>query len=354
MRPTPCGRWIALASLGAAALLLGCAAVGPEPVPGQPPHHVHGGFRNIEPGFARAGGWFRFKFFVRRSWQSMFSPRSFDAPRESAEGLAAGRALREAGGPTLTWVGHATLLIRLDGLTILTDPNWSDRASPFTFAGPRRLSLPGLPFEELPKVDVVVISHDHYDHLDLRTVKRLAAEHDPLFVVPLGLKAWFSDNGMTRVEERDWWGRVEHRGVTFVCTPGQHFAQRTLWDANTRLWATWAVLGSRRLYFSGDTGYFSLFKEIGSRLGPFDVAAVAIGAYLPVEMMKPVHVNPEEALQVGEDVRARVTLGIHWGTFDLADEPLDEPPQRMRAEAERRGLTPERAWILRIGETRAW
>jgi N-acyl-phosphatidylethanolamine-hydrolysing phospholipase D len=355
VRPrSPLRRWLPPA-LVLLPLLGGCAGLPSEPVPGKPAHHAVGGFRNPDPEFRRASGWVRLSFFVRRISQSIFSPRHFDAPRESVEGLAAGRDLRAGTEPTVTWIGHATLLIRLDGLTILTDPNWSDRASPFTFAGPRRLAAPGLPFDELPKVDVVVISHDHYDHLDIRTVKRLAETHDPLFVVPLGLRAWFADNGMTRVEERDWWERVEHRGVAFVCTPAQHFAQRTPWDQNRRLWATWAVLGaSRRLYFSGDTGYFPGFKEIGARLGPFDLAAMAIGAYLPAEMMRPVHVDPDEAVQAAEDVGARVLLGVHWGTFDLADEPLAEPPERLRAAAERRGIPPARAWILRIGETRRW
>ena len=355
MRPRLIAPVHALVLAALSLLALGCAGVGREPLPGAPAHHVAGGFRNVDPTYPRASGWTRFKFIVTRGWQSLVSPRTFDTPRETVEGLAAGRILRAGPDPTVTWIGHATVLLRMDGLTILTDPHWSERASPLSWAGPRRLVPPGLPFEELPRVDVVLISHDHYDHLDLATVKRLAAEHDPLFVVPLGLKAWFADQGITRVEERDWWQRVEHRGVSFVCVPAQHFSQRTPWDSNRRLWATWAVLGpSRRFYFTGDTGYFPGFAEVGKRLGPFDLAAVAIAAYVPPEIMRAVHVTPEEAVQVAEDARARVLLGVHWGTFDLAEEPLGEPPPRMLAEAARRGIGPERAWILRIGETRRW
>ena len=257
---------------------------------------------------------------------------------------------------TLTWIGHATLLVQVDGLTILTDPQWSDRAGPTSWIGPRRLSPPGLPFESLPRVDVVVISHDHYDHLDLPTVRRLAATHDPLFLVPLGLKAWFQDNGMTHVEELDWWQEHEQRGVRFVCVPAQHFSQRSLWDASRRLWASWVIAGrERRLYFGGDTGYFDGFKEAGRRLGPFDVAALAIGAYSPAEIMKAVHTTPEEAVQAFVDLDARMMLGIHWGTFDLAEEPLDEPPVRMRADFERRGLDPARGLgSSRSGRRRPW
>jgi N-acyl-phosphatidylethanolamine-hydrolysing phospholipase D len=160
---------------------------------------------------------------------------------------------------------------------------------------------------------------------------------------------------MERVEELDWWGERLYHGVKFVSLPAQHFAQRTLWDANTRLWASWALIGrDGRLYFSGDTGYFAGFQEIGKRIGPFDVAALAIGAYLPPEIMKFVHLTPEEAVQAFEDLRGRVLLGMHWGTFDLAEEPLHEPPRRMLAEIQRRDIGPERAWILKIGETRRW
>jgi N-acyl-phosphatidylethanolamine-hydrolysing phospholipase D len=212
-----------------------------------------------------------------------------------------------------------------------------------------------LAFEDLPAINVVLISHDHYDHLDLSTVKRLAEIHNPLFLVPLGMKAWFVDKSITQVEELDWWQQREYRGVKFVCLPAQHFSQRTLWDGNRRLWASWAMLSrDRRLYFSGDTGYFDGFKEIGRKLGPFDLAAVAIGAYVPPEIMKTVHTTPEEAVQTLVDLNARTLLGIHWGTFDLAEEPLDEPPRRMLAEINRRNIDRSRAWILRIGETRHW
>jgi N-acyl-phosphatidylethanolamine-hydrolysing phospholipase D len=333
-------------------LLAACASAGSEPVAGRPAHHVEGGFSNPDPAFIRPSGWTRWTFILRRAVQSLSSPRSFDAPRVANDGAALrSNPLR----PAITWVGHATLLVQMDGLNVLTDPQWSERAGPTSWLGAKRLGPPGLAFEGLPRVDVVVISHDHYDHLDLPTVKRLAAAHDPLFVVPLGMKAWFADNGMTRVEELDWWQEREYRGVRFVCVPAQHFSQRSLWDGSRRLWASWAIVArEKRLYFGGDTGYFPGFKEAGRRLGPFDVAALPIGAYLPPAIMKLVHLTPEEATQAFVDLDAKVMLGMHWGTFDLADEPLDEPPARMLAEIRRRNIDPSRAWILRLGETRFW
>lgn len=334
-------------------ILVACATAGTEPLAGRPPHHVEGGgFRNVDPAFSRPSGWTRWSFIGRRMWQSLTAPRTFEAPRVVAD-VARVRVANPA--RLITWVGHATLLVQMDGVNVLTDPNWSDRAGPTSWIGARRVSSPGLAFEDLPRIDVVTISHDHYDHLDLPTVRRLAAAHDPLFLVPLGMAAWFVDNGLPRVEELDWWQEREHRGVRFVCTPAQHFSQRSLWDGNRRLWASWAVLGrERRFYHGGDTGYFDGFKEIGRRLGPFDVAALPIGAYLPAAIMKWVHTTPEEAVQAFVDLDARTILGMHWGTFDLADEPLDEPPGRMLAEIRRRAIDPSRAWILKIGETRSW
>jgi N-acyl-phosphatidylethanolamine-hydrolysing phospholipase D len=240
-------------------LLIACAGVGNEPISGQPAHHVVDGFRNLNPDFRRPSAWTRWSFVARRLWMTTISPRTFVAPRVSNDG-----AILRAGSlnPSITWIGHATLLVQINGVNILTDPQWSERASPVSWGGPRRLSPPGLALEDLPRIDVVLISHDHYDHLDLSTVKRLAAARDPLFLVPLGLKAWFAKNGMTRVEEMDWWQEREYGAVKFVCVPAQHFSQRTLADANERLWASWAVLSpERRFYFSGDTGYFAGFKE---------------------------------------------------------------------------------------------
>ncbi len=333
-------------------VLVACASAGTELLVGRPVHHVEGGFRNPDLAFIRPSGWTRWTFIVRRAGQSLSSPRTFDAPRVANDGAALRAAPPRS---AITWIGHATLLVQVDGLSILTDPQWSDRAGPASWLGAKRLGPPGLAFEALPRIDVVVVSHDHYDHLDLPTVKRLAAAHDPLFVVPLGFKAWFADNGMTRVEELDWWQEREHRGVRFVCVPAQHFSQRSLWDGNRRLWASWAIVGrEKRLYFGGDTGYFSGFKEAGRRLGPFDVAALPIGAYLPPQIMKLVHLTPEEATQAFVDLDAKVMLGMHWGTFDLAEEPIDEPPVRMLADIRRRDIDPSRAWILKIGETRQW
>jgi L-ascorbate metabolism protein UlaG (beta-lactamase superfamily) len=292
------------------------------------------------------------RFLVTRIWSATFSPRTANLPVVDNDG----RALRkERPEPRLTWIGHATLLIQLDGVNVLTDPQFSERASPFSWAGPKRVTRPGLRFEDLPPIHVVIVSHDHYDHLDVATLTRLAREHRPRFLAPLGLRSWFVDLGISDVEELDWWDARTVRGLTFTCVPAQHFSGRTLWDRDRRLWSGWTVAGrDRRLYFSGDTAHATHMRHIGDRLGPFDVAAIAIGAYVPPVIMRPVHVSPEEALQLFEDVRGQVFVPIHWGTFDLAEEPIEEPPQRLAAEAERRRLGADRVWILKHGETRAW
>ncbi len=321
-------------------------------MPGAPAHHRAHGFANTNPDFARPPFWTRLTFFVARMWLTTFAPKTASLPRVANDG----RALREnQAEPTVTWVGHSTLLVQLEGVNILTDPQWSNRASPVSFAGPKRVSAPGLAFEDLPPIHLVLISHDHYDHLDVATVTRLAAAHRPRFLVPLGFKAWLADRGITDVEELDWWQSATFRGLTLTCVPAQHFAQRTLWDGNRRLWSGWALAGrEKRLFFAGDTGYYDVFKEVGARLGPFDLAAISSGAYLPPAIMKMTHTPPEESLRLFADVRAKAFLAIHWGTFDLADEPIEEPPARLTAEARRLGLDPERVWILKHGETRRW
>jgi N-acyl-phosphatidylethanolamine-hydrolysing phospholipase D len=258
------------------------------------------------------------------------------------------------GAPSVTWVGHATVLVQLDGVTFLTDPNWSQVAGPFGVIGVNRYTPPGIRFEDLPRIDFVLISHDHYDHLDEGTVKRLAQTFNPRFLVPRGIGAWLRDRDITNVEELDWGERTRVKGLTVVCTPAQHGSGRTLADQGRRLWSSWAVLGSKRFYFGGDTGYYEHFRETGNALGPFDLAALPIGSYTPRATSRAVHMNPEEALQAWQDLRAQEFLGIHWGTFALAREPYDEPPARIAAEVARRGLPAERIWVPKPGLTLDW
>jgi N-acyl-phosphatidylethanolamine-hydrolysing phospholipase D len=285
-------------------------------------------------------------FLLRRIWVSIV-PRPGGAPFVAADASAL------AVNPGLTWIGHASFLVRVDGATFLTDPMFSRRASPLAFAGPPRLVPPGVALEALPKVDFALVSHDHYDHLDLPSVRALA-RRGVRFVVPTGLGELVRRAG-GEATELDWWERTEVGPVTVHCVPARHFSGRTPFDRNRRLWAGFVVEGpSRRFYHAGDTATFDGFSEIGRRLGPIDLAAMPIGAYLPPRIMASVHVTPEQALQGALAAGAARVAAMHWGTFDLTDEPLDEPPRRFRAEAERLGLGEDRAWVLKVGETRAW
>lgn len=329
----------------------GCGEVA-DALPDGQTHLLKEGFRNVNPAFAPPSLWDRLTFLPSRAWVTTVRSRTANLPRADNDGSGLRHNRTSA---TVTWIGHSTVFLQLDGVNILTDPQWSDRASPLTFAGPKRLMPPGVALEQLPVVDLVLISHDHYDHLDVETVRRLAQLYHPLFLVPLGLKAWFADLGITEVEELNWWDDRQIHGLTVTCLPAQHFSGRTLWDGNRRLWSTWAVSGAeKRFFFAGDTGYYGGFAEIGHRLGPFDLAAIPIGAYLPTAMMKMIHVTPEEALEVFADVQGKRFLAIHWGTFDLTEEPIEEPPARLEAEADRLGLDRSNVWVLKHGETRSW
>jgi N-acyl-phosphatidylethanolamine-hydrolysing phospholipase D len=260
----------------------------------------------------------------------------------------------------ITWIGHATFLIQLAGLTILTDPVWSRRASPVGWLGPSRLVPPGLGFDSLPPVDVVILSHDHYDHLDSRTVRRLQArfESDLTWVTPLGYASWLRGFGVTNITELDWWEAADVRtpgGVLGVqATPAQHWTKRSPFDERTRLWSGFVLAApdGAKVYYCGDTGYFDGFGAIGM-LGPFAASIMPIGAYDPRWFMKPMHMNPEEAVRAYTELGdAGLFVGMHWGTFRLADEPPLEPPVRTRAAWRERSLPPERLWIPRHGETR--
>ncbi len=258
--------------------------------------------------------------------------------------------------PTVTWVGHATLLVQMGHLTFLTDPIWSDRPSPVSFAGPRRHVPPGIAIDDLPPIDFVVVSHNHYDHLDLPTLEALA-ERSPntRFLVPLENGALLRSRGIENVTELDWGASIAIGGVEVHCLPAQHWSVRGLTDERRSLWASWAVVSDeRRFYFAGDTGYFDGFARIAEVLGPFDLAAVPIGAYEPRAMMRESHMNPEEAALAARDLGARRALAMHFGTFDLSDEPLDEPPKRFRAATAEQGFADADTWVLDVGETRVF
>jgi N-acyl-phosphatidylethanolamine-hydrolysing phospholipase D len=293
-------------------------------------------------------------FFARRLG-SMLTGRS-GYPETVANDGAFLRENAQHSTPTVTWIGHATLLVQMDHATFLTDPVWSDRASPVSFTGPKRAQAPGLRIADLPVVDFVLVSHNHYDHLDVDTLSQLAAR-DPhtLFVVPLENASTLRDAGVSNVVELDWGGSVEIAGLRVTCLPTQHWSGRGLLDRRVTLWGSYAVAGpEHRFYFAGDTGYFPGFLDIGATHGPFDLAAMPIGAYAPAEMMHHWHMNPEEALQASRDIRAQRIVPIHFGTFDLSDEEPDEPPRRLLDAAEAGGVPREDVYLLKIGETRTF
>jgi N-acyl-phosphatidylethanolamine-hydrolysing phospholipase D len=316
------------------------------------PRH-EGRFGNLDPEFHRASGWTRVRFYLLGFATVASSAHKFVPLPTAAPDVEALRKNHHAA--TVTWVGHATLLVQLDGVNLLTDPAWSNRLGPLSgTVGVHRFTPPGIALKDLPPIDVVLISHDHYDHLDEPTVRRLAQAFNPLFVVPLGIKAWLADRGITNVVELDWSESVKVKGLEIVCAPAQHGSGRSLTDGGHRLWASWAVIGSKRFYFAGDTGYASHFEMIGQALGPFDLVALPIGSYTPRLIAKPVHMSPEEALQASRDLRASAFIGIHWGTYKLAREPYNEPPRRIAAEVERLKLDPATIWLPKPGETLDW
>jgi N-acyl-phosphatidylethanolamine-hydrolysing phospholipase D len=259
---------------------------------------------------------------------------------------------------TATWMGHATVLLQIGRLNVLTDPMWSERASPVSFAGPKRLVAPPIALDALPPIDVVLLSHNHYDHLDRSTVARLAKRQPSIaWLVPLGLGATVSKWGAREVHELDWWGEYSHEGVRFACTPARHFSARGFGDRGDTLWCGWSIVSAeRRVYFAGDTAYFPEFSAIAARYGPFDLALLPIGAYEPRWFMENVHMNPEDALRAYRELRQdghpTAVLPIHWGTFRLTDEAMEEPPRRYAERWTEARLPRELLWLLRHGETR--
>ncbi len=265
--------------------------------------------------------------------------------------------------PAVTWIGHASVLVQLAGLNVLTDPVFSERASPVSFFGPKRAQAPALTPATLPRIDAVLISHNHYDHLDLPSLLALNAQPGgaPLFIVPLAVKALLNDEGIVNVIELGWWKSHRLGALEIVLTPVQHWSGRSLSDRMETLWGGYALFAPElHVFFSGDTGYSKDFADIGARFasrqgaqqgGGFDLALIAIGAYEPRWFMTDQHVNPPEAVQVHLDLRAKRSIGVHWGTFELTDEALDEPPRALAAARSAAGLADDVFTVLPIGGT---
>src|ERR1700722_12135395 len=323
-------------------------------------HHTATGFRNnyIDSVTKSLGDVLRWQW--RRIRDHLPPKPTLPTPQVTADldfirrNAVAGAAMQ----PAVTWIGHATMLVQASGLNVLTDPVFSARVSPVQFAGPSRAQPPGIELRDLPQIDVVVISHNHYDHLDRTSVATLAnqAGGAPLFLVPLGLKSWLEQLGITRAIELDWWDSHALEGaaghpVNFHFTPAQHWSGRSLSDRNRTLWGGWAVLGADlHWFFSGDTGYSKDFTDTRERFaarqtlgqgGGFDIALIAVGACLPRWFMKDQHVDLEEAVQIHLDLGAKRSVGVHWGTFALADDPLDQPLHELAGVRDTKGVAEE-------------
>ncbi|MBX5484254.1 MAG: MBL fold metallo-hydrolase [Myxococcaceae bacterium] len=254
----------------------------------------------------------------------------------------------------VTFINHATTLIQIDGLNVLTDPVWSERVSPVSFAGPRRVRPPGLRFEDLPPIDVVLISHNHYDHCDLPTLRRLVDAFHPKIYAGLGNARLFQKEGIDGATDLDWWNEVTlDHGVTLVAVPAQHFSNRGLSDRNATLWTGFVLQGSRGYaYFAGDSGYGPHLRMIRERFGPPRVALLPIGAYKPEWFMGPIHMSPVQALHAAQLLSAERAVAIHFGTFNLADDGQDEPVEALRAAMQREHEPMDRFWVLGFGEGR--
>lgn len=324
-----------------AASLASVSAVPTAMSSASPSHHRDGTFQNNYIAFEPKGLVELLRWQLEAAWNQRPKPAQAPTPEVRAD-LAFIKSNAKAGArmqAAVTWVGHATLLVQAGGLNVLTDPIFSERASPFSFMGPKRHVAPGVSLAHMPRIDVVLISHNHYDHLDEASVVALGAQAggSPLFVVPLGLKAWLAKQGVSNVVELDWWQSHHVGAVEVMLTPVQHWSARGVHDRMTTLWGGFAVLAPNlRWFFAGDTGYSPDFKDTRQRLAQragferLDLALIPIGAYEPRWFMQTQHVNPDEAVQVHLDLGAKQSIGVHWGTFELTDEPLDEPPQTPR------------------------
>jgi N-acyl-phosphatidylethanolamine-hydrolysing phospholipase D len=320
----------------------------------RPSHHTDRGFRNPPGSPVRLH---ETRAYWRFVWHRIVKSQRLPqvpvghalAPAEAAAGLA-----EHAEVESLTWLGHAAFLLRIGGKNVLLDPYLGEFASPVRGFGPRRFVPAAFGPDRLPPIDVLIVSHNHYDHLCAPTLRALPGKAHMQVIAPLGLARFFRRRGYARVRELDWHQSINIDGLKVTALPAVHWSKRTPFDRNRSLWASFALTTERRrVWFAGDTGYGPVFRELGHKYGPFDLALVPIGAYAPQKIMAAHHVTPEEAVRIGREMRAETLVGMHWGTVVLTDEHPFEPPERFRAAAVAGGYPEDRAWLMRIGETRA-
>ncbi|WP_312757202.1 MBL fold metallo-hydrolase [Pantoea brenneri] len=313
-------------------------------------HHTPEGFRNPEPDLRQPGDLQRWR--RERKAQGLPLP-----PREGYAAFTAQwwqPADLSGSDDRVWWLGHAALLLRLNQRYILIDPALSSRASPLPFAGPQRKTPAPLTIRDLPRLDLVLVSHNHYDHLDRPTVKQIV-RHFPeaRFIVPLGLASWFTRQGVARVEQLDWWQTFRLDDLCIDAVPARHWSMRTPRDRNRSLWCGWVVRSpTLRFWFSGDSGFSENLREVVARLGPFNLAALPIGAWAPKWFMASQHMDPDQAVELWREAGRPLTVPIHWGVFELADESLDAPPAELEQALQRAGEDNLRFTAWRIGESR--
>lgn len=357
-----------LYALGAMLLLVaGCSSIKPD-YGSAKAHHTAEGFQNNYTGTVNKTFGELIRWQRERQAAGLPKPPNAPTPTQTPD-LAAIKAYASTPqtDPAMTWIGHASMLVQAGGLNVLTDPIFSNRASPISLIGPERKQPPGLQPANLPVIDVVLISHNHYDHLDRPSVLEIASRSEAagkptLFIVPLGMKSWFADLGINNAVELDWWDKHVYKGVEFNFTPVQHWSARSLGDRSQTLWGGYAVFApDLHWYFAGDTGYSKDFADTGARFadrhteargGGFDIALIPIGAYQPRWFLAEQHIDPPEAVQIHRDLGAKRSVGIHWGTFELSDESLDQPPKDLAIAATAQGLEAQDFTVMVIGETR--
>ncbi|MGH9469866.1 MAG: MBL fold metallo-hydrolase [Terriglobia bacterium] len=335
-----------------AALVIGAAFYMTDPY-GNPPFRGpvsdhFDGERFTNPGGRRERG---FRDFLR--WRMESERGVWPEFQETPPAPAPPRAV-QGGNLRVTFINHSTVLIQAAGFNILTDPVWSKRVGPVFWLGPRRHHSPGIRIEDLPRIHVVMLSHNHYDHLDVPTLRTLSRAHAPVFVAPLGVGALLAACGLGPSVELDWWGKASlPSGLNVTCVPARHFSVRGFRDRNRALWCGYVLeCEAGNIYFAGDTGYGPHFEQIGKQFGPLRLALLPIGAYQPEWFMLPVHISPREALCAHREVRAQTSVAIHHSTFALADEGQKQPQLDLLRALEEGGEPRERFWVLGFGEGR--